>query len=66
MLFIFDGSVELVSQKYCEMTPKLNDFLYVVFHINWITENRRHTTHKERAIQQRATRDLTLPLWAVV
>ena len=71
-IFIFDGSVNLVSQKSCEMKQKINNFLSVDFHIYWITvENtarvhRRHTTQKKRAIQQHATRDLTLPLWGVV
>ena len=32
--FTFDGSVELVSEKYCEMTSKIFNFLFVVVHID--------------------------------
>ena len=68
-IFIFHGSNELVVLKNCEMTQKINHFLSIVFHIDWITvENKvykRHTAHKKSGKQQRATSDLTLPLWAV-
>ena len=50
LILFLKVQVKLVCQKYYEMTPKINNFFSVVFHIDWLTvENRahwRHTTHK--------------------